>query len=191
MGRLEYMQRKYPQFSSCGLNCGLCPRYHTSGTSKCPGCSGTGFLTKHPKCGVLSCSMRKEIEYCYQCDEFPCKKYDGAEQSDSFITHHNRLKDVDKAKSIGIDAYSKELNEKISILETLLINYDDGRRKSFFCTAINLLELHDIKKVLSQIEFELCSEQSVKERAVIAVRLFQAAADEQSISLKLRKNAKA
>ena len=187
---MEYQQRKYPQFSACGLNCGLCPRYHTSGNSKCPGCAGDGFLTKHPKCGVLSCSQHKEIEYCYQCGEFPCKKYDGADQTDSFISHLNQLKDLEKAKNIGINTYSKELNEKISILETLLANYDDGRRKSFFCVAINLLELQDAEKAIERIEFEARPEQSIKERATIAVRLIQTIADEQGVSLKLRKKAK-
>ena len=187
---MECQHRKYPQFSACGLNCGLCPRYHTSGISKCSGCAGDGFLTKHPKCGVLTCSQRKEIEYCYQCDEFPCKKYDGADQTDSFISHLNQFKDLKKAKSIGIDAYAKELNEKISVLETLLTNYDDGRRKNFFCVALNLLEMQDVEKTMEQIEFEACPEQSIKERAVIAVRLIQAIADEQGVSLKLRKKAK-
>ena len=129
---MEYRQRKYPLFSACGLNCGLCPRYHTAGASKCPGCSGDGFSKKHPTCGVLSCSQRKGLEYCYQCDTFPCQKYDGAGEFDSFISHLNQLKDMDKAKNIGIGVYSKELGEKISLLETLLANYDDGRRKSFF-----------------------------------------------------------
>ena len=185
---MEYTQRKYPQFSACGLNCGLCPRYHTSGTSKCPGCSGDGFLAKHPKCGVLSCCQHKNLEYCYQCDVFPCKKYDGADQSDSFISHLNQFEDLKKAKNIGIGAYSKELNEKVTILETLLANYDDGRRKSFFCIAVNLLELQDVKRILKQIELEVLPEQSIKERAAIAVRLFQAIADKQGISLSLRKN---
>jgi len=158
--------------------------------SKCPGCAGDGFLTKHPKCGVLSCSQCKEIEYCYQCDEFPCKKYDGADQSDSFISHLNQFKDLEKAKNIGMDAYSKELNEKISVLETLLENYDDGRRKNFFCVAFNLLELQSAKKAIAQIESEVCPEQSTKERAAIAVRLIQTIADKHGTSLKLRKKAK-
>ena len=90
----------------------------------------------------------------------------------------------------SMDAYSKELNEKIAMLETLLSNYDDGRRKGFFCIALNLLGLQDVKQALKQIELESCSEQSIKERAVIAVRLLQSVADEQGISLKLRKNVK-
>ena len=184
---MEYKQREYPQFSACGLNCGLCPRYHTTGNSRCPGCAGHGFLTKHPKCGVLSCCQRKALEYCYQCGEFPCKKYDGADQLDSFISHLNQFKDLDKAKRIGIDAYSKELNDIITVLETLLTNYDDGRRKSFLCTALNLLELQNIKNAVTQIELEASPEQPIKERAAVAVRVFQMTAEKQGISLKLRK----
>jgi len=187
---MEYQNRKYPQFSACGLSCGLCPRYHMSGTSRCPGCAGDGFFTKHPSCGVLACSRRREIEYCYACDEFSCKKYDGAEQSDSFITHLNQLNDMDKVKNIGITAYSKELDEKISILEKLLANYDDGRRKSFFCIAVNLLELQNLKNTVSRIELEAHPQHPVKERAATAVHLLQMAADEQGVSLKLRKKAK-
>ena len=147
---MEYTQREYPQFSACGLNCGLCPRYHTAGTSKCPCCSGNGFLLKHPKCGVLSCCQRKNFEYCYQCGEFPCEKYDGVYQSDSFISHLNQLSDLEKAKTIGMDAYARELNEKTAILETLLDNYDDGRRKNFFCIADSRDKLEFALKMLNR-----------------------------------------
>jgi hypothetical protein len=142
---MEYQNRTYPQFSACGLNCGLCPRYHTDGTSKCPGCAGEGFSTVHPPCGVLSCSQRKGVEYCFLCDEFPCEKYNGADASDSFITHKNQFKDLDKAKAVGLDVYIAEQNEKIEILRDLLSNYNDGRQKNFFFFFLNLLELQDIK----------------------------------------------
>lgn len=187
---MEYQQRDYPLFSACGLNCGLCPRYQMDGASKCPGCSGEGFLTKHPKCGVLSCAQRKGLEYCFQCDEYPCKKYEGADASDSFITHKNQLRDNEKAKRIGMEAYRSELDEKISVLEKLLVNYDDGRRKSFFCVAVNLLEMADITDIMARIESETRTDDSVKEKATTAVRLLQDAADRQGISLKLRKKTK-
>jgi len=32
------------------------------------------------------------------------------------------------------------------------MNYDDGRRKSFFCIAVNLLDLQDLKSVMEQTE---------------------------------------
>ena len=102
----KYKQRKCPRFSACGLNCGLCHRYYTTGTSKCPDCLGADFLTKPPKCSVLSCSQ------------------------------------------------NRELDEKMSILSKLLSKYDDGRRKNFFCTAINLLELPDIKMVMMHLNLK-------------------------------------
>lgn len=188
---MEYKQREYPLFSACGLNCGLCPRYQMDGASKCPGCSGEGFLAKHPSCGVLSCSQRKGIEYCYECDEFPCKKYDGADQSDSFITHMKQFHDMRKAKELGMDAYRKELDEKIGILEGLLAAYDDGRRKGFFCLAVNLLDLQDVREVMGQIANETQPHQSTKEKAAIAAQLFTDMAGRRNLTLKLRKKAKA
>ena len=184
---MEYRQRAYPQFSACGLNCGLCPRYHTVGTSRCPGCGGENFSEKHPTCGVLSCSQRRDLEHCFQCGEFPCKKYDRADQTDSFITHRKQFSDLHRAKHLGMDTYTKDLDEKISFLETLLADYDDGRRKSFYCTALNLLDLTAIKSAMAQLEAEARPTQPTKARAAIAVRLLQDAADSQCISLKLRK----
>ena len=187
---MGYAEREYPLFSACGLNCGLCPRYHTEGTSKCPGCGGEGFLDKHPSCGVLSCCQRKQIDCCYECGELPCKKVDNADQSDSFITHKNQLTDLAKVKKIGIEAYKAELNEKVKMLQKLLDYYDDGRRKSFFCVVINLLPLCDIEMSMFEIGKQCDSVPLVKERATIAVRFLQARADKRGIDLKLRKKGK-
>jgi len=179
--------RKYPLFSACGLNCGLCPRYYTDGDSKCPGCGGKNFSEKHPPCGVLSCSQRNAIEYCYLCKEYPCKKYDKWEK-DSFITHQNMMKDFEKAKNIGINEYKKELNKKIKILNNLLMNYNDGRRKYLFCIAVNLLEMNDLKNIMNQITKETnLNDLTVKEKSNIAVKLFKKTAKEKGIVLKLIK----
>jgi len=179
-------QRQYPLFSLCGLNCGLCPNHYTNGASRCSGCGGEAFF--NPSCAIVACSgCHGGIEYCYLCEEYPCKRYDGADAYDSFITHRNQLKDNDKVKNIGIAAYQTELNGKVSILQGLLENYNDGRRKNFFCLAINLLELRDIKDVMKQIEAEINLDNPLKERAVTAVRLFQAMAKKRNITLKLRK----
>ncbi|MCL2109160.1 MAG: DUF3795 domain-containing protein [Oscillospiraceae bacterium] len=172
---MNYATRKYPQFAVCGLNCGLCPRHYTVGNSRCPGCAGEGFLDVHPTCGILSCCQRKGLEYCFQCDEFPCKKYDKLDKSDSFITYKNRFHDMEKAK-LDIETYKAELNEKIEILQELLENYDDGRRKSFFCTAVNLLELEDVKSVMERVS-----------DTKSAVAAFNEMVELRGISLKLRK----
>lgn len=180
-------QRQYPEFSACGLNCGLCPRYHTDGSSRCPGCGGEGFFRQRPKCGVISCNRRKGIEFCYRCDEFPCSKIEKADAVDSFITHLNMLSDSRRAQHIGLEGYAAELDQKMAILRLLLDKYNDGRRKSFYCTAVNLLELGDLKDVFAQVERQVDAEGPVKERSAQAAKIFQARADELGISLKLRK----
>ena len=186
---MEYKIREYPLFAACGLNCGLCPRYYTAGTSRCPGCAGEGFSEVHPTCGILSCCQRKGIEYCFECEEFPCKKYATAKtkMTDSFITHRNQLTDMEKAKQIGIEAYKAELNNKVELLEELLHNYDDGRRKSFYCLAVSLLELQDIKIIMNRIKEEVPHDSALKEKAKACATIFEGVAKQRGISLKLRR----
>lgn len=188
---MQYKERSYPRFSACGLNCGLCPRYHTAGASRCPGCAGAGFSEKHPACGVLSCAERRGLEYCCFCEEYPCKKYAGAMDFDSFITHLPMGRDFERAKVEGLQRYRAELDAKVAALETLLSSYDDGRRKSFFCQAVNLLALADVEAVMGALALESRPDGTVKEKASLAARLFQAMADERGVSLKLRKKGKA
>lgn len=59
---------------------------------------------------------------------------------------------MDKIKKIEKVAYLSELKEKVEILLYLLANYNDGRKKSFYCIAMNLLELSDLKTIVEQIE---------------------------------------
>lgn len=179
--------RQYPFFALCGLNCGLCPMHYIEGGG-CPGCGGGEGNQSCPK---AKCSLRHGgMEYCFECTEFPCDKYDGITEFDSFVPTRTIFTDCEKARRFGIDAYQAELDEKMSILQELLAGYNDGRRKSFFCTAVNLLELQDIREVMRQIISETSPDMPVSEKALLAVRHFQAKADQRGISLKLRKKPK-
>lgn len=121
------------------------------------------------------------------CAEFPCKKYAGADLYDSFITHKNQFVDLEKAKK-RLGVYQSGLNEKTSLLAKLLKNYDDGRRKSFFCLAVNLLDLQSVRSVVKKLA--KLAEDSPKLKAETAAHLLNEAAEKKGISLKLRKKAK-
>ena len=56
-----------------------------------------------------------------------------------------------------------------------------------FCTAVNLLDLKDIKDVLAQTADEIHPDMSLKEKSAAVAGLFQSAAEKRSISLKLNK----
>lgn len=181
-------RREYPLFSLCGLNCGLCPRYHTDGGSRCPGCGGEGFSRQHPSCGVISCARRHGgVEYCFLCPEYPCKTINDAVHCDSFITHSRMRSDQDCARDAGLAAYRAELDEKVCLLRRLLEEYNDGRRKSFFCLAVNLLALADVREVVTRLDTETEPSASAKEKALAAVDLLESAAEKCDIKLKLRK----
>jgi len=173
-------------FSLCGLNCGVC-------TMKlgghCPGCGGGAG---NQVCAIGKCSIQRGgMEYCHECAEYPCSKYDGITAFDSFITHRNQLRDMKKFQKIGMNSYHTELTEKSEILDELLTNYNDGRRKNFFSIAVNLLEIEDLRALVHNVKLETCSDsQSIKEKSVIAVNLFQALAKNHNIILKLNKKPK-
>ena len=180
---MKNFERNNLMFSLCGLNCALCVMKLDH---YCPGCGGGAG---NQGCAIAKCSLTHGgLEYCFQCEDYPCQKYNDIEAFDSFITHRNQLKDMEKAQRIGIKQYNSELEEKADILQHLLANYNDGRRKGFFCIAVNLLELKEIKDVVEQITIKTSSDSlSIKEKAAIAAGLFQSMAEQRSIVLKLIK----
>jgi hypothetical protein len=57
--------KAYPTLGCCGLDCGLCSRYYTVGTSRCPGCCGPEFFDKMPSCAYITCCVKKKgLEVC-------------------------------------------------------------------------------------------------------------------------------
>lgn len=89
--------------------------------------------------------------YCSACCEYPCSEYVHDAEYDSFITYQNRRRDLEKVQTIGQEAYKQEQLEKIDILRNLLDNYNDGRKKSFYCLSVNLLELEQLRAVMQAL----------------------------------------
>ena len=178
---MKGFERKNQLLSLCGLNCGLCPMF--LGTY-CGGC-GNG----NQSCRIAKCSLEHgEVEYCYECNYYPCEKYQHIDEYDSFITHRRQKSDLKKAQSIGIEQYNFEQKEKIRILSYLLSNYNDGRRKNFFCVAINLLELSEIQEAVNQLQSnDELSSLPIKEKCLYAVEVFQKIANRRNVKLKLIK----
>lgn len=178
---MKGFERKNQLFSLCGLNCGLCPMLLGN---YCGGC-GNG----NQSCKIARCSLAHvKIEYCYECEQYPCEKYEQIDNYDSFITHRRRKADLEKAQNIGVEQYNLEQQEKIQILSRLLSNYNDGRRKNFFCLAVNLLELSELQEAMRQIQSndELPS-LPLKTQCLYVVEVFQKIADIRNIKLKLIK----
>lgn len=184
---MKEQTRAEPRFSLCGLNCGLCPMYHISETEHCTGCGGAG----RPSCTVQRCAREHGgVEYCFQCAEYPCARYTRAEPYDSFVPHRNVQRDFARAARDGLDAYRAMLEEKEALLRFLLREYNDGRRKSLFCTAVNLLELADVRETVSLLRRQTPPDAALREKGALAARLLQEAAAANGICLKLNRKKK-
>ncbi|MBS7008766.1 DUF3795 domain-containing protein [Anaerostipes sp.] len=166
---MKNFSRKNLLFSLCGLNCGLCPM---NIDGYCPGCGGGAG---NQSCKTAWCSLEHDkVEYCFQCKEYPCEQYNSIDEFDSFITHQNRQADFKKAEEGGLEFYTAEQKQKLEMLHFLLQNYNDGRRKSFYCTAVNLLDFEDVKMVMQRIRDEIPPDRTgLKERAKAAAEIFQ------------------
>lgn len=150
-------------------------------------CAGCGV--DNQSCKIAKCSLEHgKVEYCFQCAEYPCQQYEHIDDYDSFVTHRNQKADIQRAKEIGISAYNMEQLEKRKMLDVLLANYNDGRRKNLFCIAVNLLELETLRCMFRQLEDNAALEKSsLKEKPAFAASLLRTLAEKRNLSLKLRK----
>ena len=135
----KQITKRYPTIACCGIDCGLCPRYYTVGTSKCPGCVGDSFFEKHPSCSIVTCCVKTNgWETCAECPRFPCEKLRNWDRADSFVTHQKSLENLRQIQNVGIGEFVEQQKERIRLLNELLKEYDDGRSKSFFLSLIHI-----------------------------------------------------
>ena len=70
----------------------------------CDGCRKGACL--YPDCGVSPCYEEKGVDFCFQCEEFPCDKT-------NFDPHlERRWRQMnDRMKKIGVEAYYEETKD--------------------------------------------------------------------------------
>jgi hypothetical protein len=149
--------RKYPTIGVCGLDCGLCPRYYTRGTSRCPGCGGPDFSNKHPSCSFITCCVKKrKLEVCAECSDFPCSKfktdeeYQQLKESSSYPSSKVVMLNLNSIKERGIKTFIDQQKKRMKLLERMIEGFDDGRSRSFFCKAACLHSLAGLESSLSE-----------------------------------------
>ena len=177
----KIFKRSDSLFSLCGRNCSLCPLFVRG---NCVGCQKGSHCAL--VCQFVPCSLEHGgVNYCFECEQYLCDKYDGVDGEDSLISHLNQLKDMKKAQNIGIEKYHEEQIIKVGILKRFLDSYDNGHQDIFFCLAVNLMEIDDLNEVLKQAD-NLCENISFSERLTCVKRLLNDCASKRGITLKLR-----
>ncbi len=157
MGQTKAVLKKYPTIGVCGLDCGLCPRYYTRGTSRCPGCGGPDFFNKHPSCSFITCCVKKRgLEVCAECPDFPCSKfktereYQQSPESSSYPSYKAVMRNLNFIKKHGVKEFVARQKKRIRLLERMIEGFDDGRSRSFFCRAACLRDVTSLERALNQ-----------------------------------------
>lgn len=183
--------KTYPTIGCCGIDCGLCPRYYTSGSSRCPGCCGPDFFNKHPSCSHITCCVKKRnLEVCADCIEFPCLKFEGWDTGDSFVTHLKSVTNLKLISEQGLEAFVAQQRKRMELLETMLTDFDEGRSKSFYCIAATLLRIAALQAALKGTEQKMKANEreswDIKAKSKILRNLLSYMAAREGIELKLR-----
>ena len=72
--------------------------------SSCNGCRRGTCI--RPNCGVIICYQKKGVDFCFQCDEFPCKKTNfDPDFERRWIEMNNRMKEI------GVESYYEETKD--------------------------------------------------------------------------------
>ncbi|MCU0646166.1 MAG: DUF3795 domain-containing protein [bacterium] len=70
----------------------------------CNGCRSGDC--KYPNCGVAKCYQEKGVDFCFQCDEFPCDRTNfDPELKQRWLQMNNRMREI------GIEAYFDETKD--------------------------------------------------------------------------------
>ena len=100
-------------FAPCGMNCMVCYK-HCYHKKPCEGClmSDRGKPEHCRKCEIKNCVKMQEIDYCFECTEFPCKRIKRLEKSYNTRYHASLLENSKAVKTRGMSVFLKEQREK-------------------------------------------------------------------------------
>ncbi|KPK96239.1 hypothetical protein AMJ80_01070 [bacterium SM23_31] len=75
----------------------------------CKGCRvEKGSQMLFSSCSVFDCAKGKEIEFCFECDDFPCEKLQPVAEGADKNPHNLKLYNLCRIKKIGIKKWVKE-----------------------------------------------------------------------------------
>ena len=184
------MQIKYPAVGVCGLSCRLCPMYNTGAESKCLGCKSTTRMAVG--CPFIACAIKKKgIEFCWDCEENKiCKKWkkhrEAGKKIDYFKCYQKLEEDILFIQKNGISEFEKMQKNKEHLLKMMLKDFNEGRSKSYYCIAATVIEIEELKEVLTQVK-KKTNGLDIKEKSKVLHTILNDIAQNKNYCLKLRK----
>jgi len=103
----------------CGIYCGACRQYLLWKKDLLEergykiGCKGCRIRNKNCTFIRRDCPAlrKKELEFCYECDKFPCKKLQKIDTHYQEKYSVNMIKNLKRIEEIGVEAWLQEQEE--------------------------------------------------------------------------------
>lgn len=184
------MNIKYIEVGVCGLSCRLCPMYNSQAQSRCAGCKSLSRMTVG--CPFITCAVKnKNIEFCWQCKDCDsCKKWEkhriASAQQDSFKCYQTLQSDIAFIRKHGVDEFERQQKIRESILKEMLLNFNEGRSKSYYCVAATVFALEELKDAMKKAK-QQSNSLPLKQKAKTMHLLLEKIAKDKGYTLKLRK----
>ena len=182
--------KRFPTVGACGLDCGLCPRHFADGHSRCPGCAAETY--NGPGCALQRCCVRHHrLECCAECaDTEGCRLLErvikASAEGDSFISYVPVPANLGSIRETGIAEFARRQDARVTFLEGLINAYDDGRSKGFFCLAVQLLPLEELRVAFNGVSAALAGAPDAKVRTAMLRSAIGELASRNGLTLKLR-----
>ena len=184
------IQIKYPEIGICGLSCRLCSRYHTESKSRCGGCKSEFRMSAG--CLFITCAIKKKgIEFCWQCKENEtCEKWkkhrEFSKQLDSFKCYQKLENNIAFIQKNGVNEFEKLQKTRENLLKEMLQEFNEGRSKNYYCVAATVLEIEELKDVLTKAKKNSAGLE-VKGKSKVFHSILNEIAERKNYYLKLRK----
>ena len=180
----------YPEIGICGLSCRLCPTYNTEAASRCAGCKSESRMAVG--CPFITCAVRrKEIEFCWDCEESQtCEKWkkhrELGKQYDSFKCYQKLEDDINFIQANGVDRFEEQQRTRERILTEMLKEFNEGRSKSYYCIAVTVMEIDELRNALYKARKQSTG-LDMKSKSRVMHSLLDTIAGKKNYLLKLRK----
>lgn len=109
----------------CGIDCVNCEIYFSNITDEvkariaeglkipenevpCRGCRIEGRCRLHSACLTLECTKNKNVDFCYECNDFPCSFLQPLAEGAQKYPHNLKVFNLCRIKNVGIEKFILE-----------------------------------------------------------------------------------
>jgi hypothetical protein len=137
-------------------------------------------------CPTAKCAVdKKGIEFCWECPQNGgCSRWqkhaEYGRTHDSFVSYQKLENNVAFITKNGISAFEKEQQTREQLLRELLAEFNEGRSKSLYCIAANVLEIPELESLLGEAR-QNSKGMTIREKAVLVHSLLDKIAAEKGM----------